>query len=260
MTIPTKTIKINPDLFTANGGSSSKTKKNRSGYSSEKKQKPVVPIQINENSLKKKFLNRIKEHKNKEKVDSGVKNEIKVKEPAGQSKNSEDSTQSDEFYDSIQYLSLLSRKKKEENDKKKHETKIQNKTVKNMYSNTNYGAAVGGVAAMPYVDLELPEELTEKFTVPENSSSTITLNSGSNSPFSDFLNGGSQERSGNQHLQFQTQTNHKPQMKFEQDPPYGCLKGASKPTYRTWLNNKTKKIQMTQQFIHHFLQIQIPVI
>ena len=47
----TKKITVNPDLFNTSGS----TRKNR-GSSGEKKTKPVLPIQINENSLKKKFL------------------------------------------------------------------------------------------------------------------------------------------------------------------------------------------------------------
>ena len=57
-----KTIKINPELFKSGFSSSDKTRKNR-----EKRQKPNIPITLNESSLKKQFLNRIKEHKNKEK-------------------------------------------------------------------------------------------------------------------------------------------------------------------------------------------------
>ena len=57
-----KTIKINPELFKSGFSSSDKTRKNR-----EKRPKPNIPITLNESSLKKQFLNRIKEHKNKEK-------------------------------------------------------------------------------------------------------------------------------------------------------------------------------------------------
>ena len=139
----TKKITVNPDLFNTGGS----TRKNRG----EKKAKPVIPIQINENSLKKKFLNRIKEHKNKEKIESGLKsgggtqNEIKVKEQIANQTND-----GDEFRDSLQYLSLLSKKKKEEGLKKRNMATIQNKTVKNPYSTPLSNMP-------PHVELELPE-------------------------------------------------------------------------------------------------------
>ena len=68
-----KTIKINPDLFKSGFSPSDKTRKNR-----EKKTKPSIPITLNESSLKKQFLNRIKEHKNREKNDLDVRRNFKV--------------------------------------------------------------------------------------------------------------------------------------------------------------------------------------
>ena len=56
-----KTIKINPELFKMG---SEKTKKLR-----EKRERPSQSLIINSNSLKKQLLNRIKEHKRKEKGD-----------------------------------------------------------------------------------------------------------------------------------------------------------------------------------------------
>jgi hypothetical protein len=53
-----KTIRINPELFKLSGSKlKPKTEKNR----------PVQPLLINSNSLKKQFLNRIKEQKGKDK-------------------------------------------------------------------------------------------------------------------------------------------------------------------------------------------------
>ena len=54
-----KTIKINPELFKTSG---EKTKKLR-----ERRERPAQSLIINSNSLKKQLLNRIKEHKIKEK-------------------------------------------------------------------------------------------------------------------------------------------------------------------------------------------------
>lgn len=227
----TKKITVNPDLFNTGGS----TRKNRG----EKKAKPVIPIQINENSLKKKFLNRIKEHKNKEKIESGLKsgggtqNEIKVKEQIANQTND-----GDEFRDSLQYLSLLSKKKKEEGLKKKNLATIQNKTVKNPYSTPMSNIP-------PHVELELPEELKEPIRVtPE----TPVMNLNYDDNYKNYFNHNNQfqqipqqvrptyAQSQNQHpIQNQPQVNS---FKVEIDPPYGCLKNANKPTYRNWVRTK----------------------
>jgi hypothetical protein len=236
----TKKITVNPDLFNTSGS----TRKNRGG--GEKKPKPVLPIQINENSLKKKFLNRIKEHKNKEKIESGVKsnlaqNEIKVREQFTNQSND-----GDEFRDSLQYLSLLSKKKKEEGIKKRNAVNIQNKTVKNPYSQPMSNIP-------PHVELELPEELKEPIRV---SPETPVMNLNFDDTYKNYFN--------HNHHQFQQrpqpqaptplprpqyisttqnpiQNQSQPQVnsfQVEHDPPYGCLKNANKPTYRNWVRTK----------------------
>jgi hypothetical protein len=237
----TKKITVNPDLFNTSGS----TRKNRG----EKKPKPALPIQINENSLKKKFLNRIKEHKNKEKIESGVKsgggvqNEIKVREQIANQTND-----GDEFRDSLQYLSLLSKKKKEEGVKKRNMATIQNKTVKNPYSQPASNIP-------PHVELELPEELKEPILV---SPETPVMNLNFDDTYKNYFN--------HNHHQFQQrqpqppppppplprpqyvsttpnliQNQSQPQVnsfQVEKDPPYGCLKNANKPTYRNWVRTK----------------------
>ena len=67
-----KIIKINPELF--NMGSE-KTKKQR-----EKRERPSPSLIINSNSLKKQLLNRIKEHKIKEKSELDEQNPNKSKD------------------------------------------------------------------------------------------------------------------------------------------------------------------------------------
>ena len=236
----TKKITVNPDLFNTSGS----TRKNRGG--GEKKAKPVIPIQINENSLKKKFLNRIKEHKNKEKIESGLKsgggaqNEIKVKEQIVNQSND-----GDEFRDSLQYLSLLSKKKKEEGLKKRNAATIQNKTVKNPYSQPMSNIP-------PHVELELPEELKEPIRV---SPETPVMNLNYDDTYKNYFN---HNYNYNNSTQFQQRSPPQPQpravltqapiqnqnqplsnsFKPESDPPYGCLKNANKPTYRNWVRTK----------------------
>lgn len=229
----TKKITVNPDLFNMSGS----TRKNRG--SGEKKPKPVLPIQINENSLKKKFLNRIKEHKNKEKVESGIKkgvgsqNEITMKEQFASQSND-----GDEFRDSLQYLSLLSKKKKEEGLKKRNAAILQNKTVKNPYSQLMSNIP-------PHVELELPEELKEPIRAPPE---TPVMNLNFDDAYKNYFNHNNnttpfQQREPyrevlTQPLHIQKEKHQVNSFQAESEPPYGCLKNANKPTYRTWVKTK----------------------
>jgi hypothetical protein len=188
-----KTIKINPDLFKSGLSSSDKTRKNR-----EKKVKPNIPITLNESSLRKQFLNRIKEHKNKEKNDLDIS--IKTNGVGGSQNNStviNTSSDHDELYESMNYLTLLTKKQKEDNDKKKYEKRIQNKTLKNTSHSNTYSSYP------PHVELELPDELKEPVIIkpPEINTPVIHLNKPSNN---------------------------------NDNVPYGCLKGGTKPTFRQW--------------------------
>lgn len=198
-----KTIKINPELFKSSL-STDKTRKNR-----EKRPKPNIPITLNESSLKKQFLNRIKEHKNREKNDLDIS--IKTN-GASENKSSivGNTTDHDELYESMNYLTLLSKKQKEDNEKKKYERKIQNKTVKNpMYSNTF------DISSPPHVELELPDELKEPVIIkpPEINTPPIQLNK---PPTNSWTNIASVTKPSNNSV------------------PYGCLKGGTKPTFRQW--------------------------
>lgn len=174
-----KTIKINPELFQL---SSDKTKKNR-----EKKQRPLIPPIINPNSIKKQLLNKIKEHKTQEKKDLDKK------------KSNEDTSMnrdfSDEFQDSIEYLSSLSKQKRE----KEKEKEKENNFKKDLNVGHSYSEKFHDV---PYVEIEWPDELAN---IPTNSS-PIKINK-----------------------------------TVDNNVPYGCLKNGSKPTYRAWKENQTRK-------------------
>lgn len=195
MSTQKKTIQINPELFNL----SDKTKKNRDRKSRPSAQQLVVKP----NSLKKHLINRIKEHKMKERTGGDS--------VAGSSSSKSDSTNfTNELYDSFNYLSSLSKKHKEDNDKEKKRNLIANKTVKNYNAPSNvpsYFQQDLSSASMPMVNLELPDELKETYTpvLIEPSMPNIKINS------------------------------YVP----AQQVPYGCLKGGLKPTYRTW--NATRK-------------------
>lgn len=184
-----KTIKINPELFQI---TSEKTKKTHS-----KKNRPVLPALVNPNSIKKQLLNKIKEHKTQEKEKSEV-DKKKLKN------NTEDSLLfSDEFRDSIEYLSSLSKKQKEP-------PVPSPKTLKNL---TSYSEYAHHYDSTPHVELELPEELF----IPPNNISEIKLNT-------------------TPPLSVNKIDNSNPN-----SIPYGCLKNGNKPTYRTWKQNQTRK-------------------
>lgn len=146
-----KTIEINPSLFSVGGLS----KKNRS-----KKNKSMSAPLISPNVLKNKLLKRIKEHKNKE--TSNLENNKKNVEPVEKGGSSKSSTTNvdinaytDEFNDSIEYLQTLSKQKKTETENNIKRNAIQRKTIKSYSS-------------MPAVNLELPDELKETFITVNN--------------------------------------------------------------------------------------------
>ena len=211
-----KTIQINPELFKVSGGGS-KTLKKR-----EKKQKPSN-VSVNPNALKKQLLTRIKEHKKKEQQrirddekekNKQVKEYNSMKNTKNINGNPEDDFNNDEFYDSLEYLNTLSKQQKtyETNvhKRKKKKEKVEKKTLK------NYNAITTS-EEMPYVQLELPDDLKEplpKVVLPPVEYIPPCI----------------------------------PEIKIElpqpgillPDKPYGCLKNGKKPTYRVW-HNLTKK-------------------
>jgi hypothetical protein len=198
-----KTIKINPELFKSGFSPSDKTRKNR-----EKRPKSNIPITLNESSLKKQFLNRIKQHKNKEKNNLDVS--VKTTDEKTNINVTNTPVEQDELYESMNYLTLLSKKQKEDNEKKKYEKKIQNKTVKKPnYSNTY------DILSPPHVELELPDELKEPVIIkpPEVNSPTVHLNKPSVNVWS---------------------TEGNTTRPSDDNVPYGCLKGGTKPTFRQW--------------------------
>jgi hypothetical protein len=202
-----KTIKINPELFNL----ADKTRKNR-----ERKSRPSVPVVIKPNSLKKELLNRIKEHRTRD-IETGVKHSF-----------------SDEFHDSINYLSSLSKKHKEDADREKKREAIANRTVKN-YQSYNatpshsmsqfYQHATPMQMQMPMVNLELPEELQETYTPALIEPTVAPIKINTYIPSSDV--------------------------------PYGCLKGGIKPTFRSW-NSTRKNYDSLESPSQPRLQISIP--
>lgn len=205
-----KTIDINPDLF--NIGKTTKTKKNR------EKKILVSPI-ISPNILKNKLLQKIKEHKNKETASFGKKNNLEsnpntynndkretsfkpslVDNKLDDDDNANLEKYTDEFNDSLNYLQSLTSQKKLNDEKAMYE-KNKQKKMEELQRKTlkNHNHLLS--APSPFVNLELPESLKE---IP-------STNIDSQSAF----------------------------VKKDDSPPWGVLKGGTKPTYRLW--NKTQR-------------------
>ncbi len=188
-----KTIKINPELF-----SLTKQKKTKPDASQAKTKKNTT---FKPNNLKNKLLERIKAHKNKE-ANLGT-----------QSSATDDfEAQSDEFNDSMAYLSSLAKQSKETTARDAYVQNTQNamtnargkpKTLK------NYDAP------SLHVELELPEGLKESpmiFHTPMPTNDPPIILTPPNAKYV-----------------------------VNDNVPYGCLKGGVKPTFKTW--NKTQRQQ-----------------
>ena len=188
-----KTIKINPELF-----SLTKQKKTKPDASQAKTKKNTT---FKPNNIKNKLLERIKAHKNKE-ANLGTQSS---------SVSSDFEAQSDEFNDSMAYLSSLAKQSKESSDRNAYVQNTQtsmiggkSKTLKN-YSSPSL-----------HVELELPEGLKESpmvfyAPIPSANEPPMTLTP----PNANYM--------------------------IDNNVPYGCLKGGVKPTFKAW--NKTQRQQ-----------------
>jgi hypothetical protein len=207
-----KTIQINPELFKLSGN---KTRKNK-----EKKELTLTPL-VSPNKLRQKYLNRIKEHK---------KNEIK-----NSSVTSNTPSNSDEFYNAIDYLN----KRKKDVEKEKYHKALNNKTLKtyggttmqspsmqspSMQSpnNNQYIPLLSSINS-PLVELELPFDLQEPMPTQSNYFSPTQPTSQSISQ-GNIMN-----------------LKYKP----PDDVPYGCLKGGVKPSYRSWIQTRKNSEQQS---------------
>ena len=199
-----KTIKINPELF----GLSKKSK-----TMSKRDKKPKIPSSaMRPNTLRKKLIERVKQHKMKEGGGASKTGDSAPEPSARDTKIVRDITDledkyHEEFRDSIDYLSDIASK------------------YNDTYGNTNAGRNAKGKAGKKrkftkkrpvshentreelHVELNLPSDLQE---VPHNT------------PL----------RTDDAPMKLQLTTQYK-----IDDVPYGCLKGGVKPTYKTW--NKT---------------------
>jgi hypothetical protein len=201
-----KTIKINPDLFKI------------SSIRKTKKEKPVKTVNlnlVNPNVIKKKLLDKIKERKNKDNPPA-----IHIKTELGSSQKKGDiSTFTDEFTDSIQYLTTLSKKNKEDAGIQKKREMFTNKTVRRppQFTRpsefTKPSQLTQSTQFMQQVSLTLPEELMPQVhhEPPYYATEVMQLRPSQIAP----------------------------------QPPWGCLKNGSKPTYRSWTRKQREPMEQT---------------
>ncbi len=181
-----KTIQINPDLF-------SMSPKKRGRSSTPKVNTPKKRAPIRPNSLKKKLIQRVKEHKLKETKEQELSKRVaeEIMTPDKENKYME------EFNDSISYLNQLS-------NQNKHLLKQKRKsfTLKNPSSSKT---------PPPNLILDTPVEISTIPPIPQipENEPSIKLNAAQQNDFS------------------------------QPSVPYGCLKGGTKPTYKSWM--KTQK-------------------
>lgn len=262
-----KTIEINPALFNVGYN---KSKKDRKHNNKTAKNKPI----INPSVLKKKFLKRIKEHKEGESKKDNISSNKSKSKSKHQHRGSKINTSnrsimgnnitdefSDDFNESIQYLQKLSDAKKKIQAKKMQREQFQNKTVKNynsMYSTPSTSQA--------NIKIDLPDELSTigSLTCNNSANSAISTNNppmrliapdvNPNNPQNMSVNLNTNNANSSisptipktsfasspisVNTTIQAPPLHKGSL-IQQDVPYGCLKNGTKPTYRTW--NKTMK-------------------
>lgn len=217
-----KTISINPQLFQL-------SKKNRT-MKKDNKIKPV-PI-ISPNILKKNLLQKIKDHQNEQN---------KVSESTLKS-NSKDSiinnAFSEEFKNSISYLSNLINKNNNKKTLKKHSNEntqsppiLDNSFEDNLISNT----------PMINTNLNNTNNVMSKPLINVNTSSLNTPN------ISHTINNSIQStvpiiQPNTPIMQSTSPIITTPPNIINNiiEPPYGCLKNAIKPTYRSWLRHTQK--------------------
>jgi hypothetical protein len=208
-----KTIQINPELFKL-PGAGNKTRKNR-----EKKELTLTPI-VSPNKLKTKLLKRIQDFKKNEiKGGSNAKTKSTATSIATATANKSEPT--DEFYNALDFL----QKKKKDVERERVQQTLNNRTLKNYSSAATASAttALQNVTSIPnseyipllssmtspMVDLDLPFDLREP--TPLKASNVFT-------PLDNNI----------------INMKYKP----ADDVPYGCLKGGSKPSYRSWIQTR----------------------
>lgn len=255
-----KTIVINPELFNSSNKKKIKSGENNTTRKKERKSKPIIPEGTpNSKTLRKEFIKRIKEKQAESekqyKLLQTQKNEKQL-----QTENSikdSNKTFQDEFTKSLAYLTALTENRNKEKIKKKQEQKEQKKmnlTLKREKDSENY--------KKPEIQLELPDSLKPNLSEISlninNLKPIINLNNNPNTLIKQHQFNNNNNINSNTYFNNNSEnhTNYVPKpllnnpviniqtnvREIREPPPYGCLKGGSKPTYKEWSrHNRTLK-------------------
>lgn len=226
-----KTISINPLLFQLN-------KKNKT-QKKEKKEKPI-PL-VSPNILKKNLLQKIKDHQNEKKNVSNATLDNNAKDTLN------NNAFSDEFKNSINYLSNLINK-----------TKMKNRTLKkqnNEFNNSSPAILENSfeenlISSTPMINTQ-PMNAQPMNTQPMNTQPMNTLSMNTQPMNTQHMNTQPMNTLpvnniipdsflDNSSISQQPLPNKNTGFNNQIDPPYGCLKNANKPTYRNWLRHTQK--------------------
>lgn len=272
-----KTITINPSLFDDGGRKANSKVGGRPRNTTLRKERKVRPnvASANANSLRRNLLEKIKQHQKKEQIEAKKRNILAPSEPLLSKSNSNtnshhEDTFEDEFTKSLAYLSALAKSRNEERHQKKVQQKSSKRpgaapklTLKN-HMKTNSGVHFGisnGTQVVPEISLEMPPELDvprmEVHVVPTTGNSSLPTVRNKSEQMGIPKQQTLQLRnpptvlpaptaSSLTQLQSLQQTQSTSQgTPFDipailaKEPPYGILRGGSKPTYREYV--KTRK-------------------
>ena len=222
-----KTISINPDLFKVG-----KKKNNTANKSVKRGRKPKPRSDlIKPNTLKKNLLQRIKDHQKRESVRETEERAKQNAEEIAQEME-KDKDFSRDFKETLLYLDQLSKNKRE---------RKKNRKSRMRQHQSHGGASAGSGISNSY----------------SSNSSNVTNR---NIP---------QSTSSNEHMTISTElpntlrTEHAPgvfhnkTMKIAPAPPYGVLKGGTKPLYREWKNKTMKRASFSTP--NHSVQTARPI-
>jgi hypothetical protein len=209
-----KVIEFSPTL------SNNKTRKNTP---KEKKVKPTTII--TPNSLKSKFLDKIKEKKGKENAEKGLDSSV-TGGGGGSATN--------ELADSINYLSTLAKQQKQkQQEQMKAKVEIKQQQLQQKQHNQHNQTMRSPAIIIPHVELDLPDALKEVQlpiqSMQQDAAPILVLNSPKQ-----FDNPGQYVQVSQPAVAVSGQT-----YSVDNAVPWGCLKGGQKPTYKTW--NVTQK-------------------
>ncbi len=205
-----KTISINPGLFTTSSKLKNKTRKNQI-----KSAKPLSAIAPN--NLKRDLINRVRAHQKSK--------ERERKSKSGRANTGKDNLFADEFKDSLDYLVHLSREKQEQHTISDNKTHIEQKQNTPLSTSSSMDKLMNYNSNLETVNIDLPNELVDNAAPIQ-----IKTPPPQATPMPPILNA----------VINNTKSNILPQV------PYGCLKNGIKPTYRNWTKTQKSRTSVAQ--------------